>query len=131
MAVRLGIIRALRAIESGQIDADQLQNLRGFAVNALKIMERAGPSTWAAAKADALADFEALAASEAAAPGQREQGRVSALIEAKRAVARLRNEYRIDNGEMRFEHWRADTDEAEAFDNGLGAALDALGELKA
>lgn len=130
-AVRLGIIRSLRAIDAGRIDTDELQNLRGFAMNALKLMERSGPGAWLDAKALALADFEALAASEAAAPGQREQGRVSALLEATRAINRMRNDYRAENGEQRAEHWRADTDDAEAFDNGVAAALDVLRGIKA
>lgn len=130
-ALRLGVIGALRAIDAGEITDEQLQNLRGFAMNALKMMERGGPGAWQEAKALALADYEALAASEAAAPGQREQGRASALLEASRAVSRMRNEYRADNGEQRAEHWRADTDEAEAFDDGVGRALDILKGIKA
>ena len=118
VATRIGIIRTLGDIERGAIDTDDLDKLRAFCLFALKLMEQKGPFAWDEAKAGAVADYEAAVMHEQAEPGQRPQGRVSALVEAARAVGKLRPGV-------------IDDDLDEAYRNAINDALSAIKTIAA
>lgn len=83
-------------LRSGTLDTDDFDNLQSFVMFALKLMEQKGPVAWNAAKEGAIADYTAALIYEVAQPGERSAGRASSLIEAARAVGKLRAPHDMD-----------------------------------